>query len=378
MFFLSAIFSLYIRNQKMQIKLSLFGVLVMCFLLSACTKEPDKDKAPPSKLVKTMIVGSKHSLRLRSFPGKVVAGRKVDLAFQVPGQLIEFPVLNGQLVEKDQRLAKLDARDYQNRFDATEAELVKAEANYYRAEDLVSSGTIPIATYDDAKAKFDVARATRETALKALNDTNLLASFAGLVAYTYVENFENVLAKQNILSLQDISDVDIEISLPEQDLLLAGRGETVHGRKVEGAVVFTALPEREFNVTLKEYATEADPITQSFTVTFSMPNPDDVNIFPGMTATYIVETDLFAEHAYFLIPVSAVATDLNGQQYTWVVNSESMTVSKRPIKVADLSGSQIQVISGIKEGEEIVSAGVSYLSDGMKIRRSNSVSGVSK
>ncbi len=362
----------------MQTKITLLGMLLICFFLSACTKEPDKETEPPSKLVKTMIVGSKYNFSLRSFPGKVVAGRKVDLAFQVPGQLIKFPVLHGQRVEKDQRLAKLDARDYQNSFDAAEAELVRAEANYYRAEDLVESGTIPIATYDDAKAKFDVAKAKRETALKALNDTNLLAPFTGLIAYTHVDNYENVLAKQNILSLQDISDVEIEISLPEQDLILLRPEDAVHGMETKGAVIFSALPEREFSTTLKEYATEADPVTQSYTVTLSMQNPEDVNIFPGMTANFVIESDLPAEHDYYLLPVASVATDLNGKQYTWVVNPDSMTVSKRLVEIGDLSGSQIQVTNGIKEGEEIVSAGVSYLSEGMKIRRSNSTSGASQ
>jgi len=350
----------------------ILGLLLLCALLSACGA--DRSKKPPKEdighLVKTMVVGEKESSQIRSYPGRVIANKRVEMAFQVPGTIIEFPVVNGQGVVKGELLTRLDPRDYQHKLDEEMAKLIQRRDNHTRAEDLVSTGTISQAMYDEIRAKYDVSRAKTAAAQKALDDTYLRAPFTGIVAKTHVENFEEVEAKEQILSLQDISDVDIIIDVPEQDFAnTKGRVGVPHADiTLPHIVKFPALPHREFPVKLKEYATEANPVTQTYEITLTMRAPTDVNILPGMTANFILLDELEDKRQAFLIPVNAVAIDENGNNYVWIVNPELMRVHKRIIKVGEVTKDKIRIIDGLKIGERIVTAGVPYLENGMKVR----------
>jgi len=354
-------------------KRGLKGLIVLAgltlFLVACDRQEKDKPKGPSSQIVKTLIVQSKAPVQRHNFPGKVLAGRKVILAFQVPGQLITFPVEEGHFVEKDQVIARLDPRDYQTSYDAEKAKRVKAKRDLERAAELLKSGTIPAAEYDKRKAVYDVSVAKTDAALKALEDTHLKIPFSGLLAETFVDNYQNVEAKQKIASLQNIADVEISVDIPEQDIIIGERlrhHSKLQGKKI-GYVTFEALPNRKFDVTIKKYRTEADPVTQTYRVTLSMPTPDDANILPGMTANFVLVRKEDLVKKIFLLPVSAIAIDDKGKHYVWVVD-EKLTVHRRDISVGDFSGDQLEVTLGVKEGERIVAAGSSYMAEGMKVR----------
>lgn len=349
--------------------------IVIALSLFACdtNKEQVVTAPDPGKLVKVIQVERSDFIRQRSFPGSVVASRKVNLAFQVSGQLLKLPVKDGQLVKKDELLAELDLRDFQHDFDARKAELLKASQDVSRAKELLGSGTIPKATYDKAKSDYDVAVSNQRTSKKALDDASLRAPFSGIIAKTFVENFQNVRAKERILSLQDISHIDIEINLPEQDIAAAQsvkkiNAQAFRNREVKGDVSFEALPGKKFKVKVKEYATQADPITQTYKITLTMPAPEEINILPGMTATLVLNKEEKSEKAQYKLPVSAVATDPEGKHFVWIVNKELMVVNKRLVTVSNMLNEIIIVTDGLKQGETIVAAGVSYLQEGMKIR----------
>ena len=343
-------------------------VVIVCTIafLTSCSKKEDETKVSDvGRLVRAVEVGAGDLSLTRTFPGVVVANKKVDLAFQVAGQIIELPIAKGQDVEEGQLLAKLDQRNYRHDLESAEAELLRAKAQHGRFQELLHSDAISEAAYDEAKATYLRAIADHGVAEKAFEDTTLEAPFKGLVADKEVENFENVLAKQQILSLQDISYVDVEVNLPEQ--YVTQRGQISHGETVVNSVArISAIPGREFEIVLKEYVTDADPITQTYKVVVTMPAPDDVNVLPGMTADLVFRGS--RDDAVFNLPVNSVATDETGNRYVWVINPESSTVTKRIVTVGELANDQIQVIDGVEVGEKIVTAGVPYLTEGMKVR----------
>jgi multidrug efflux pump subunit AcrA (membrane-fusion protein) len=81
-------------------------------MLAGCAEEPQEQGPPPVKPVKVLTVGSKDKGVRRVFPGKVVAGEKVELGFRVAGQLTRFPVKESQHVEQGQTVAELDKSDF--------------------------------------------------------------------------------------------------------------------------------------------------------------------------------------------------------------------------------------------------------------------------
>ena len=125
--------------------------------------------------------------------------------------------------------------------------------------------------------------AQQEEAQNALDDTYLKAPFAGVIAKTFVKNFQNVESKDPILSLQNISKLEIIINVPEQIVISSKEADSY-----QFMAEFEAAKDRSFPLELKEYKTEADQKTQTYRAVFTMEAPEDLKILPGMTTTMTV------------------------------------------------------------------------------------------
>ncbi len=327
---------------------------------------------PVVRPLKTMVVESPFSASGRRYPGKVRANEQVQLAFQLGGQLVKFPVKKGQQVAQGDLLGQLDSRDYENDLAVKQATLASAKAEYERIDGLAERNMAAEREKTDSKAAYDAAAAQVNIAKKALDDTVLYAPLAGVIADTFVDNFQNVNAEQPILSLQEIDSVEIVVNVPEERMVRA-RGDKDRYRFV---ATFEYVPGREFDVELKEFATEADPATQTYAATFVMPAPgedEDVVILPGMTATireYRREPES-SEAVAYAVPIDAVPIDDQGNYFVWVVKEAgdgTGTVHRVDVQVGDTVGSDILVRAGLKQGDRIALAGVHLLQEGQQVR----------
>lgn len=282
---------------------------------------------------------------------------------------------------------------------AAKARFQEAKQQYTRYKDLWAKRVVSKADYDRQESAYNVARAQlntaqqnllkgkmgarreeidamesniqgliaqRDEAQNALNDTYLRAPFTGVIAKKFVENYQNIKAKDPILILQDISQLDIVVNVPEQLIIHAKEPEFY-----QFAAIFDTVPNKKFALTIKEYSTEADPKTQTYRGVFTMQAPKDIKIWPGMTATLIAiepnTTSLSSSHI-LPIPVNAVFTNALNQQFVWLVETSNMTVHKQQVQVGELTGESIQITRGLNAGERIVIAGVHFLQEGLTIR----------
>ncbi len=333
--------------------------------------------------LKTMVIASPFSASGRKYPGTVRANEEVQLAFQVAGQLIEFAVKRGLEVEEGNLLGRLDPRDFENALAARQATLDAAQAEFERISGLAERDIATAKESTDAKAAYDAAVAELNIARKALEDTNLRAPFSGVIADTYVDNFQNINAKQAILSLQEIDEVEIVVNVPEERVIRAVRAADRRRDPAEQAerereryrfvATFEYLPGREFDVDVKEFTTDADPATQTYAATFVMPAPPDINILPGMTATireYKKKPDSDEALAY-AVPLDAVPVDGQGDYFVWVVNDgdgDTGTVQRVNVQVGEMVGDEILVTAGVEPGDRIALAGVHLLQEGQTVR----------
>ena len=319
--------------------------------------------------VKTMVIESPFAFSGRKYPGKVLAHRRVDLAFQVAGPLIELPVKNGDEVTQGRILARIDPRDFENELNAKKALLAKAKHDVEKVERLFQSGVANQQEVVDAKAAFDVAEADSKITEKALEDTYLSAPFGGVIANTFVENFQNVRARQRILSLQDVSRVEIEINIPEERVALKLKDKDAFGL----IATFDYLPGREFEVEVEKFATEADQATQTFAATVAMDAPKDVNVLPGMTATITPYRKQLEDNeaAGFAVPIDAVPVDELGTYHIWKIATDSsgrLSVHRVDVQVGEMILNDIVVLSGLSKGDRIATAGVHLLREGQQVR----------
>ncbi|MEW8508241.1 MAG: efflux RND transporter periplasmic adaptor subunit [Candidatus Thiodiazotropha sp.] len=348
------------------------GIILITALLFGCDKPPPPDTENVVRPVKSFVVEQAGSSDVRSFPARIDAGRKAELSFRVAGKLTRLSVKAGDYVEKDQLIATLDSTDYKIAYNNRKANFDKAKKDYARAQELVKKGHISKMDYDRLEAEFKSAKSALESAQQDLNYTKLSAPFKGVIAKRHVENFEEVQAKQVILDLQDITTLEIKFDVPESQLReLQPDRESPQARRnqIPVSVSFSDLPGRTYPLTFREVSTKADAKTQTFQVTYTMPQVDDVTILPGMTATAIVDLSGFLNKSQrHLVPATAVVGDSDLEPRAWVIDEESMTVNSRKVKVGRLLGSRIEILEGLNPGERIVTAGTPFLLEGMEVR----------
>jgi multidrug efflux system membrane fusion protein len=335
-------------------------------LWAGCAKEeaeePKKSVARPVEMVTIRTAGD---VLGRELPGVVRASRRVDLAFKVAGPLVKLPVEEGQTVKKGQFIAKILSRDFKTAVDRAKALALEAEQQFQRYKDLYARNQVSKAEYDHFKSEKDVTRAQQKAAEDALADTNLKAPFAGVIAKRFVENFEEVRAKQPIVSLQDISAIEILVDVPEEAMFQIRQAD-----QFEAQAEFAAVPGRWHSLTLKEYSTEADPKTLTYQVTLLMKQPKGIQIYSGMTATVRGEKEKsLGVEEIITIPAIAVTKDKEKGAFVWVVDENSMCVQRRDVNLGEPVGEdRVQIVDGLQSGDTVAISGISRLQEGMEVR----------
>lgn len=337
--------------------------LTSVMTLLGCSKPELPEKSEAIQPVKVVRMEVSSGEKVREFPGTVRASQRVELSFQVPGRLQQLSAKEGQLVKEGQVIGVLDQRDYTASFNAAKAELATSDSNYQRALELVKQDFISQADVDKLKAAFEGARSGYEKAEKALSDTTLTAPFSGAIARRHVENFEDVLAKQTIISLQDNNNLEVVVDISET-LIARREGHEELSLKAR----FDAFPQTQFELFVKEFVTEADPLTQTFRFVLGIQDTKSTNLLPGMTANVIVERTDDDGVQRFALPLTALVAGEGDAKAAWVVSAEGI-VSKRVIEVGGLmSADKIEVTSGLNLGDQVIVAGTGVVRDGLKVK----------
>ncbi|WP_340677881.1 efflux RND transporter periplasmic adaptor subunit [Paraglaciecola sp.] len=337
--------------------------LSLMIVLASCQEPPQLVETPSPKLVKVITLSDEGGTKYRDFPAIVEATENALLAFRVSGQLKQLLVLPGAEVQQGQLLAKLDPTNYQLALDSSQANYDLALSQFKRAEQLLSQQLVSRSGFDESKAQLQVTDAALKVAKTNLAYTELHAPFDGQVAQRFVQNFENINAQQSILTLQKNKTIDIAIQLPED--FLANIDKTT---QYQPEVRFEAQKKSVFRAKLKEYDTAANSATKSFKVVFSLPNPADFNILPGMSATVSIELSKVMKTNVegWNIPAQAIFGEtLNNEKnsYVWLINDNNQLV-KTKVTLGGIHENGFTIISGLKYGDRIVAAGVQMLNDG--------------
>lgn len=355
-------------------------ILPLPLFLAACGAE-EAAEAPLVRPVKAIKVGDLGQVTGRSFPGRAQATQEANLSFRVSGPLIALPVKVGDEVKKDQVLARIDPRDYQTnlrnvegQLDRAKAALARAESEYQRELSIFKEdpGATSQAAVDRKREQRDRAvadikslEASVAAAVDQLAYTYLRAPFDGTIVATFVENFEDVRAKQAIVRLVDTSRVEMVVNIPENLISLIPHVERVWVR-------FDPFPEKEIAAAVKEIGTEASETTRTFPVTLIMDQPEGVRILPGMAGkTVRAEGNWPAEVAQsgIVVPVSATfSSNDTSMTYVWVIDELTKTVKRREVRTGQLTERGLPILNGLKPGEWVATAGVHYLREGQQVR----------
>lgn len=335
--------------------------------LPAIAQEADAPlPAAAPRPVKLMQVETGTTLPTRHFFGKVVARQTVDLAFQVGGEITDFPVIEGQAVTEDELIASLDMELFQLQFEQARLQLEQADRTLARLNKLAGN-TVSQVTIDDATTQKQLAEIAVRQAEYNIEHAMLLAPFNGLIAKRHTEEYTTTAAGSPVVRLHDMSEIRVEIDVPEVLFQQSKESDalTILAR-------FPTQPDKQYPMHLREFDAQASDAGQSFRVTLGMAAVEGLELLPGSSAEIAVS--MFAAHGEITLPATALLP-LNASGDVAVMlfqpgdGPDQGTVVQHPVTVDVNNLGGFTVTEGLSGGEEIVLTGVAALTDGQAVRR---------
>lgn len=355
--------------------LQLAAVCLSLISTVSCKKEETREVV--AQPVKLFVIDDGKKETFRRFPGEVVSARTGRISFEVSGRLAEFPIENGQLVRKGDLIGQLDTADFIAARDSAKASFDAAKINHKRNQDLQQRHAVPMADVDRARQELDMADAALRTATRALAETRVVAPFDGRIADRIARELQNVRAQEYVAVLEDLSTLEIEINVPERDMMLGTRGLTVDEAResLHAKVEFSLLPDRPIDLHLKTFGSRAHSVSRTFLVSFAFDPPKDQNILPGMTGTVMIRRMVDSPEGekggkpVRMVPIEALTT-LSGTSTVWRLDPKTMTVSPIAVDVSSIQeGSALIQAEALANGDEIVASGARFLAAGMPVSR---------
>lgn len=345
---------------------SIFLLCIQFIVFISCGKKIKEDKKI-IRPVKAIKISDISDFQNRSFPGVSKESKESELAFRISGPLKQLPVTEGQQLKKGQLVAEIDPRDFKVNLLARQGRFEQAKAEKERFSRLYERGSIPKNDLDIKTANYLEAKAAYASARNALKDTRLIAPFNAYVDKKYVENFEEVRKGQAIVSLLDLSALEIDTTLPEYIAIQVANFESY-------SVEFDLYPGKQFKASLKEIGKKSIGAGQGFPLYLYLDhinNDSGVKIPPGASCKVRIKLREDADtETNLIIPITAVFEKENEKKPSvWVYLPDQKKVTKRHVEVGLLRGdNSIQILGGLKTGEWVVTAGTHRLTEGQEVK----------
>ena len=347
------------------------------FCLQGCGKKEQDVTDQPIRGLRAYKVSAKAESRVRRFPTVLQPADVSSLSFEISGQLRAVTLTVGQKVQLGDLLAEIDPRSLQTQVEQAgagvqqaQAQADNADADFQRKDQLLKKGFATQSIYDQSKAALLTARAQLDQAKRQfelanhnLDRSKLLAPFSGTVARVDVKSFAQVAAGQPILVLYSDDRFDMSFLAPSPTFQSLKLGQPV-------TVKVADMPDLSLKGEIKELGSKAEQVS-AFPVVVRLEN-SVAGLNAGMSVEVTIEEPLSGGSGGFLVPLSVLAAEggkeLQGTATVFLYDASSSIVKKQIVKVGGVRDNQLIVTEGVGVGDIIASAGVSYLTDGQKVR----------
>jgi RND family efflux transporter MFP subunit len=353
-------------------------IISVAALMSASCGPKEEPPPPPLRPVRFQEVYSTGGQRTRTFSGTAQADVETSLSFRVGGNIQRRLVQTGDRVEAGQLISELDATDFELQVQEAEASLIQAEArarqveaDYDRVRGLYENRNASKADLDAARAAAESARAQIDASVKRLEQarsqlsyTRLRAPTSGWIASVSVEINENVRDGEQVALLTAGSRPQVNVAVPESLIGEIQRGEDV-------TVTFDALPGRTFPARVTEVGVAAVELGSTFPVSVQL-RDETADVRSGMVADVAFTFGVEDERERYWVPPQAVAEDRDGR-FVFIVDPTETgrgVVRRKSVTVGELTGEGLEVLTGLEDGDWVVTAGVSQIHDGLVVKLS--------
>ncbi|MCP3849787.1 MAG: efflux RND transporter periplasmic adaptor subunit [Gammaproteobacteria bacterium] len=349
--------------------ISIVLVIILFVSLSACSKEEEVKEA--IRPVLTQAVKIQDNWQEATYAGEVKARYKMNLGFRIGGKIVERYVEIGDIVEPGTLLAKLDPDDSKlqlvqadGALQAAKAEKRKAELDMKRYTKLYKQKMVSATehlrfsnTLDIAKARYIQAQAHLEVTRNQSDYTHLYADKGGVVTSLEMEVGQVVVPGQTMVNLALPEEKEVVIAVAESRL-----DEVRHADDVK--ISLWIDPKKFYRGKVREISPGADPVTRTYTVKISLFDIDD-KVQLGMTTTVLIVKKNNEKVAK--LPLTSLFQK-NSKPAVWIYSSKTSQVHLQAVEVSEYQFDSVLIQSGLKNGDQVVTAGVHKLYEGQRVR----------
>jgi membrane fusion protein, multidrug efflux system len=347
----------------------LAAVLLLPLALACCGEA--KVAEVTVRPVKAMIVPAALPDRVLTYSGVIAPRIESALGFRVPGKIVERYVNAGDRVAAGQKIARLDEVDLKLAENSARSAVAGAKTRAAVARDalkranyLLPNGFIAKAAADQRQLDMDSAQSALEAAedqlSQAANATSyalLIADKDGIVTSVRAEPGQVVAAGQSIITEALANDVEVSVAVPEQEIVKLRPGGAA-------SVAIWSAPGVKSEGKIREIASAADAASRTYGVRVTIVHPAAGRRL-GMTTS--VSFNLPQDVSAPVVPLAAL-TQQDGKTIAYVADRRSQTVARREVETDGVSEAGVRIKSGLRPGQIVVTGGVQFLQDGMKVR----------
>jgi len=325
----------------------------------------------PPQTVTSMRVGKEFWQPELGTVGSLRAAKGADLAFDVGGLVSTVAVKSGEEVKQGQLLIALNADEFVAQRRQLEANAVLLKTNLERARQQLAYNGISRAEFDSAEASYKAAQAGIGQQQALIEKRQLRAPFDGRLGIISLNPGSYVNAGDVIVTLQQIDPILVDLNVPQMNLADIEVGQPV-------VLALGAYSDHPFLGEINAISPKLDPATRNVQVEASVPNPDRL-LKPGMFADVAIQVGQQEER--LTLPQTAITFNPYGETVFLVKPSNKKDEKGQPtlpvaqsvfVTTGAKRGDQVAVLTGIQEGDEVVTSGQLKIKNGTPLKIDNS------
>ncbi len=349
-------------DRRTKIVLGLFSLLivvgVVLWFSGLHTARPNDN----AKFVATAKVTRGDLARFVTISGELKPYQEIDLHAKVAGYLKYLTVDIGDQVKAGEVIAKIDTEELKADFDNATAAYNDAKLNYDRLNQVIEKqpGLLAQQDVDNAQAAYAIAKANMERAKTFMDYSTITVPFDGVVTKRYADPGAMIQASGSndrqtmpVVHIAENDKLRLDFPVPEPDVPFIKVGMPMEvtisatGQKIVGKVARTT--------------DMVDPDTRTMETEVDVDN-HDLRLTPGMYA--YVNLGLENKKNVTTLPIQAVS--LNGNPNVWKINDKN-EIEEQPVTVGLQTADKIEILSGLKEGDQVVYGSREMVNIGMKV-----------
>ncbi|MDY0082195.1 MAG: efflux RND transporter periplasmic adaptor subunit [Ignavibacteriaceae bacterium] len=338
------------------ILISLLSMSFLFLIFQGCSNDPKEETNPTDRTqytdtisVEAKTVETGNVSIIKTFAGTLEGEQQANIIAKIPERIMKINVKVGDFVKSGEVLFELDKGGAQSQFYQAQAAYLNAQKNFERMENLLKAGAVSQQSFDAVQTQYEVAKANFDAARSTVEITSPLS---GIVTAINVNIGDLASSLLPLATVANIGMMKAKFNVGESDVPSFFVGQSVD-------VYSEIRPELVISGKIIQLSKSANVQSRTFEMQATFQNTSDRWFKPGMFCR--VKANMKTQTNTLTIPVASIV-NLNNTEGVFVINDNKSQF--QPIATGITNGTVTEVKSGLKEGDKIVTVGMSDLKNG--------------